>query len=181
MLTVTLANTFVVGLLAVLFVGVCALMTLIILIQKPKGGGLSGAFGGAGGGSSAVFGAKTGDILTWITVGFFCAFLVLGVMLVYATRSDATPATVVAPGPEDQTGQQTPGAPPAPGAEQPASLPEGTIDPESIPAVPRTGERTDPGDANVPQPDAEDAPAPPAPAKPEGQASEPKQPASETE
>jgi len=180
MLTVTLANTFVVGLLAVLFVGVCALMTLIILIQKPKGGGLSGAFGGAGGGSSAVFGAKTGDILTWITVGFFCAFLVLGVMLVYATRSDATPATVVAPSPEDQTGQQTPGTPPATG-EQPTTLPEGTIDPESIPAVPQTGEPTEPGDANVPQPDAQDAPASPAPAESEGQTSKPKQPASDTE
>ncbi|MEM6926682.1 MAG: preprotein translocase subunit SecG, partial [Myxococcota bacterium] len=57
--------------LATLFVGVCLFMMFIILIQKPKGGGLSGAFGGAGGGESSFVGAKVGDVLTIITVACF--------------------------------------------------------------------------------------------------------------
>ncbi|QGJ69386.1 Protein-export membrane protein SecG [Planctomycetales bacterium 10988] len=43
------------------------LLILIILVQKGKGGGLTGAFGGAG--SQSAFGAKAGDVFTKITVG----------------------------------------------------------------------------------------------------------------
>ena len=49
-----------------------AARSVLILIQKGRGGGLSGAFGG-GGGSSA-FGAKTGDVLTWATSIIFGIF-----------------------------------------------------------------------------------------------------------
>ena len=75
-----------VNLLAVLFCLVCVFMMLVILIQKPRGGGLSGAFGGAGGSSQAVFGAKTGDVLTWFTVFCFAGFLVLAMGLTWATK-----------------------------------------------------------------------------------------------
>lgn len=78
------------------FILVCALMMLVILIQKPRGGGLSGAFGGAGGGSQAVFGARVGDVLTWVTVGFFVTFLGLAMGLTYAIRADVGPVTPVA-------------------------------------------------------------------------------------
>jgi preprotein translocase subunit SecG len=74
--------------LAVFFIGTCALLTLVVLIQKPKGGGLAGAFGGAGGGQQAVFGAKAGDMFTLITVCLFLLFLLLGMGLVYSTRID---------------------------------------------------------------------------------------------
>lgn len=87
MLTVTIAS-FLQGLLATLFVVFCLLLCLFILIQKPRGGGLSGAFGGAGGGSQ-MFGGKSGDILTWITVSFFVGFLVVGMALVVVTRNEA--------------------------------------------------------------------------------------------
>ena len=61
--------------LAASFLLVSIFMMLVILIQKPKGGGLSGAFGGAGGGSAqAAFGAKTGDVLTIVTVVCFVLF-----------------------------------------------------------------------------------------------------------
>lgn len=73
--------------LSALFVLICIVMMLVILIQKPKGGGLSGAFGGAGGSASDVFGSKTGDVLTLTTVILFVLFLGLGVSLTYATRS----------------------------------------------------------------------------------------------
>ena len=76
-----------VTLLSIAFVFVCVLLVLLILIQRPKGGGLAGAFGGAGGGSDqAMFGAKAGDALTWITVGLFVCFLVLAMGLTWTTR-----------------------------------------------------------------------------------------------
>ena len=64
----------------VLFILTCLILILLVLVQKGRGGGLSGAFGGGGGGSTA-FGAKTGDVLTWVTSGAFAAFVVLAVTL----------------------------------------------------------------------------------------------------
>ena len=73
--------------LAASFLLVSIFMMLVILIQKPKGGGLSGAFGGAGGGSAqAAFGAKTGDVLTIVTVVCFALFLLLAMGLTWTIR-----------------------------------------------------------------------------------------------
>src|ERR1700759_505119 len=63
----------------VLFVFVSIFMILLILIQKGRGGGLSSAFGGGGG--NTAFGAKTGDVLTWVTSVTFGIFLILAVTL----------------------------------------------------------------------------------------------------
>ncbi|MEW4487134.1 preprotein translocase subunit SecG [Thalassoglobus sp. JC818] len=41
-------------------------LMIIILLQRGRGGGLAGAFGGMGGQSA--FGTKAGDVFTWITV-----------------------------------------------------------------------------------------------------------------
>jgi len=62
-----------------IFVFFCVVMILLVLIQKGRGGGLSGAFGGAGG--NTAFGAKTGDVLTWATSIVFALFVVLAVVL----------------------------------------------------------------------------------------------------
>ncbi len=59
---------------------VAVALILIILLQKGRGGGLSGAFGGAGGASS-LLGAKTGDFLTWVTIGLITLFLFLAVIM----------------------------------------------------------------------------------------------------
>src|SRR5207245_6520998 len=48
----------------VLIVGV--FLVLLVLIQRGKGGGLAGAFGGVGG--SSPFGSKAGDAFTRITI-----------------------------------------------------------------------------------------------------------------
>ena len=95
-ITTTLAANALVFILGMLFILTCIFMMLVILIQKPKGGGLSGAFGGAGGSAQAAFGAKTGDLLTTITIGCFIAFLGLAIGLVYAIRDDVTPKTPTA-------------------------------------------------------------------------------------
>ncbi|MAT15091.1 MAG: preprotein translocase subunit SecG [Planctomyces sp.] len=50
-------------------------LSLVILIQKGRGGGLAGAFGGAGGQSA--FGTKAGDVFTKITVVVATIWIVL--------------------------------------------------------------------------------------------------------
>ncbi len=61
----------------VLMVIVAILLVLVIMIQNPKGGGLSSEFGGAG---SQMFGVqRTGDILEQLTWGFF-AFIIVGAL-----------------------------------------------------------------------------------------------------
>ncbi|MDZ4829205.1 MAG: preprotein translocase subunit SecG, partial [Phycisphaerae bacterium] len=62
-----------------LFIAVSVAMILIILVQRPQGGGLATAFGGAGGGNDTAFGGRTGDALTAATVGVFTLFLLLAI------------------------------------------------------------------------------------------------------
>ncbi|NQU74722.1 MAG: preprotein translocase subunit SecG [Planctomycetes bacterium] len=66
--------------LTILFVLICVLLIGVILLQKGRGGGLSGAFGGADGHSA--FGSRTGDMFTWITVVLVAVFLILSVVTV---------------------------------------------------------------------------------------------------
>jgi preprotein translocase subunit SecG len=62
-----------------LFIFFCVILILLVLIQKGRGGGLSGAFGGAGG--NTAFGSKTGDVLTWATSVVFAVFVLMAVIL----------------------------------------------------------------------------------------------------
>jgi preprotein translocase subunit SecG len=101
---------------SVFFVLVSVVMVLGILIQKPKGGGLAAAFGGGGGGDQAMFGAKVGDVMTWVTVVLFIAFLGLAVALVYTTGAEDSSAPAPAwTSPVDPG----PGQRPAPGGDRP--------------------------------------------------------------
>lgn len=110
---------FAVGLLVALFVLVSFMLMLIILIQRPQGGGLSEAFGTNSGSGHTAFGAKTGDALTTATIGIFVLFLLVSVFLNYVVRP--LPAAA-----EEAAGSQPPAsAPAAPGA--PVPSPTGTI------------------------------------------------------
>ena len=64
---------------AVLFLICAVALILIILVQKGKGGGLGGAFGG--GMASGILGSKTGDFLTWVTIALVGLFLTLAVVM----------------------------------------------------------------------------------------------------
>jgi len=59
--------------LYILEVIICFLMGGVILLQKPKGGGLGGSFGGGMG--EAVFGAQMGNVLTKVTIILASLFL----------------------------------------------------------------------------------------------------------
>lgn len=75
-----LAVGFLMNLVMVIFVICAVVLILVVLIQKGKGGGLSGAFGG-GGGAGGLLGTKTGDFLTWFTIGLAALFLLLSVVM----------------------------------------------------------------------------------------------------
>ena len=73
-------NTFLI--LTIALIVVSTAMVLIILVQRPQGGGLASAFGGAGGGGTdTVFGGRVGDALTVMTVVAFLLFLGLAIAL----------------------------------------------------------------------------------------------------
>ena len=50
-------------------------LILLVLVQRGKGGGLAGAFGGLGGQSA--FGTKAGDLFTRVTIGVAAFWIIL--------------------------------------------------------------------------------------------------------
>lgn len=109
--------------LLALFLFVCVVMTLLILIQKGRGGGLASAFGGAGG--NTAFGSKTGDVLTWATSVVFGVFLLLAIVLnLVANRVNARATGALVPIPAAPLPGAVPptgNTPPASGAPSPAA------------------------------------------------------------
>ena len=63
-------------LLITLFLIVCSLLIIVVLLQKGRGSGLSGAFGGMG---QTAFGTRIGDVFTWVTIILAGVFLLLAV------------------------------------------------------------------------------------------------------
>ena len=64
-------------------------LILLVLIQRGKGGGLAGAFGGVGG--SSAFGSRAGDLftrITLITAGIWILLLMFEVYAVQAVAGD---------------------------------------------------------------------------------------------
>jgi len=91
-----------INLLLVIFVIVCLLMTLLILMQRPKQEGLGAAFGG--GVTDQVFGARTTNVLQRGTVYlgslFFILALALAILIGHQNKQaklleDKAPAAVV--------------------------------------------------------------------------------------
>ena len=89
---------FIPGFLGTMFLVTCALLVIVVLLQKGRGGGLGAAFGGAG---SSAFGTRTGDVFTWVTIVLTALFLLLAIGSTLAFRPKtgqvATPTV-------DQTG-----------------------------------------------------------------------------
>ena len=119
------------SILATLFALLAVLLMGVILLQRGKGVGLSGAFGGAGG--HTAFGAKTGDVLTWATIVIAIVMLVFAVILnyVFVPVAPPGPGPAVAPltipsTPTGAPGETGGGSPVPPGGE--------TSPPPAVPA-----------------------------------------------
>ncbi len=82
-----------IDLLLVVFVIVCLLMTLIILMQRPKQEGLGAAFGG--GVTDQVFGARTTNVLQKGTVYLGSLFFILSLTLaILISQKNKTVSTI---------------------------------------------------------------------------------------
>lgn len=134
-------------------------LILVVLVQRGRGGGLTGALGGAGGQSA--FGAKAGDMFTRITV-VVAVFWIL--LCIFATMGlqDSGASKLTGSGSSAATG--LPGdTPPADGG--PAlTLPSeegGATTPDTV--TPPAGDAA-PADLEPPAEGAADAAAPAAPA-----------------
>ena len=62
-------------------------LIFLVLLQRGRGGGLSGAFGGAGGQSA--FGTKAADVFTKFTIGTAAVWIVLCIGLIWVSRSSS--------------------------------------------------------------------------------------------
>ena len=79
-------------------------LILLVLVQRGRGGGLAGAFGGMGGQSA--FGTKAGDLFTRITIGVATGWILLCICSILVLNRDTS---VFGPGP---SGESTVGAAP---------------------------------------------------------------------
>jgi preprotein translocase subunit SecG len=75
-------NIFIPILLAVLVI-VCVLLTLVVLMQRPRNEGLGAAFGS--GVTENIFGAQTATVLTKATVYLGCTFFAVTLLLTILT------------------------------------------------------------------------------------------------
>lgn len=172
------------SLLTVLFLVASVALIIIILVQRPQGGGLSTAFGGSGaGGGETAFGGRTGDALTVATVTAFVLFLGLAMGLNVVDNQLIKPASA-APAATEQQGTTPapavpltplPGGPPmAPGTTPPAGAqPAGTTPPTGAqpaaapaPTAPEVVPSSSPTSATPAPANAQPAPAGTPPAAP---------------
>ena len=65
------------------------LLILIVLVQRGKGGGLAGAFGGAGG--SSALGSRAGDAFTKITLYMASVWVLVIMIHVKVAQRDSLP------------------------------------------------------------------------------------------
>ena len=146
------------------FLLVSIVMILIVLIQRPQGGGLGGAFGaggggggGAGGAGQTAFGTKTGDVLTWATIGIFVLFLLLAIVLNFVTRPQSMAAAPTMTSPDAPASQQGGGSAPAEDPEESGSgerLSDEPITPDTDQSNDQGDGASDAGTGEAPSDDA---------------------------
>jgi preprotein translocase subunit SecG len=84
-------------------------LILLVLVQRGKGGGLAGAFGGMGGQSA--FGTKAGDMFTKITVVVVAIWIVLNVISPFALESSGKSLKNIEKAPDASAGIEGTAAP----------------------------------------------------------------------
>jgi preprotein translocase subunit SecG len=140
------------SILIAIHVLVCALMILVVLMQRPRSEGLGSAFGG--GLTDNVFGSQTTNVLarftTWMGIAFFAITLLLSILTAKANSgktavqkkllSEPLPAAVSTPTPAPLSTPEatlaTPTASATPVAEPVQETPQATPEVETAPLEP---------------------------------------------
>ena len=173
-----------VGFLYVIEVLVCLLLGLVVMLQKPKEGGLGGAI--AGGMGEAVFGADASNVLIKATAWLGAIFLANTLLLArltstvssslmdgeseapQAAQQQMPPAGDITPppaAPTAPTAPAAPAAPTAPAAAPKAPAPAAPVAPAAAPKAPAPAAPKAPAAApKAPAPAAPKAPTAPTPA-----------------
>ncbi len=98
-----LAASLIMKFVAVVWFITAVVLVFVVLIQKGKGGGLSGVFGGGMAGS--LLGADTKKPMTWFTIGLVSVFLFLAVLMAKFYKPSASSVVDETPA---QQGTQAP-------------------------------------------------------------------------
>lgn len=122
------------GFLIFIYLVVCVSLTIVILLQSSKGGGLAGAFGGGGGDMGAVFGGRgAATFLSRLTTALAVGFLGLSLLISFVNRgSSSQPQSLVQQEQQKQTvASGLPLAPQGTGQLAPAPIPAATTPADS--------------------------------------------------
>lgn len=112
--------------LLIIHVFVCIILTIVILLQSSKGGGLAGVFGG-GGGMGAVFGGRgAASFLSKLTTALAIIFMVISLILGLITKGGTGSSSIVSE-------ERTRGTVSSPADVLPTVPTEGTFEEESVP------------------------------------------------
>jgi preprotein translocase subunit SecG len=114
------------GVLMLLLLVTAVFLIILVLIQRGKGGGLAGAFGGMGGQSA--FGTKAGDTFTKITIGVAAFWIILCAFTVWQLGRGGDK------GPLGEMGGGGETRPAAPAPLAPGKQPEGKAEAPAPPA-----------------------------------------------
>ena len=121
-----------IGFLYVVEVIVCLLLALVVMLQKPKEGGLGGAIGG--GMLEASLGADAGNVLIKTTTILGVIFLINTLVLARLTSTVHSHSLMAAE--QEPTAEQAPTLPMA-APELPAAAPKAPALPATAPAAPK--------------------------------------------
>ncbi|MBL0308318.1 MAG: preprotein translocase subunit SecG [Bacteroidetes bacterium] len=129
-------------LVTILIIVACILLTAVVLIQNPKGGGLSSSFGGV---SQQLLGARRStDVVEKLTWGFAIALMVLCLSTTFFIDKKAVLKKEQLPKSEIEQMQMS--QPFAPTATPPAG--QGSVQPSGQPSTPPSQEPTGQAPAN---------------------------------
>ena len=144
-----------IGFLYVVEVLVCILLAMVVMLQKPKEGGLGGAFGG--GMLEASLGADAGNVLIRTTAILGAIFLLNTLVLARLTSTVHSRSLMAREA--EPVAETAPALPEAPAVPDVPALPEAAPAPAPAPAAPAPAAPAAPAAAPA-------APAPAAPAAP---------------
>jgi preprotein translocase subunit SecG len=139
------------------------LLMIVILLQRGRGGGLAGAFGGAGGQSA--FGTRAGDVFTKITAIMAFIWISLAGVSRFALEPAATREATNLPSQEELDANRTPSATSSGASDDEGEAESPRTPPNTERKTPRTPPNTEgeaePETNGTPNTEAEEAPTDP--------------------